>query len=243
MPECVEIKINLGEDQVREAQRRWGLRRRDAESIEIWFGEYLYGEGEAATLSLIAHDLILRVRRRPDGTGDATVKLRVRDDQPLPSTLPPIRKGPNGEFKVEGDWAGTGRNVSASAVAFVRSGLPGRMTSKALGAVWRPKQLAFLRQAVDLPIDPRALQVLGPVQALRWKHVRLAGLDQDVAVERWTFDERRFLELSILVREAEAREAQRQFTAWLADQGLDPAALQKPKTSLVLEHFARKLTA
>jgi hypothetical protein len=81
------------------------------------------------------------------------------------------------------------------------------------------------------------LQVLGPVDAIRWKDVPLG--DFEAVAEQWDVNGApRFLELSILVDPAQAVEAQRSFMRLIAAKGLDPDNRQETKTRMVLEHLA-----
>jgi hypothetical protein len=236
--EQTEIKINVGADEVSAAEQTLGLRPDDAQSMTVWFGEYLRGRGGPTALPLLTADVILRLRRKRDDSDDATVKLRLPATGTLPEGLPEAAKSSKWTFKVEGDWAGERQLVSASAVTEIGGGLPDDPSEKGLSSFLSRKQKGFLRQVTDLPIDLRELDVLGPIRALKWEDEATESIGVGVVAERWEVGDLRFLELSLRVPTAEAEEAQRSFDALIRGRGVVPAAVAETKTRQVLEYLS-----
>jgi hypothetical protein len=234
----VEVKVTIGAEQATEAARAFRLRPDDAEHREIWFCEYLRGQGGPTALPLLEQGVILRLRRKRRGADDATVKIRRGEDEPL---LANWRRGPAGEGKlrVEGDWVGRRHMVSASLVAELRDGEIGEAAAgrRSLAKLFSAAQEEVLRAACSSPIDLRALDSLGPVTARKWEPQGRA-FEHDIAAEHWRAGELRFLELSIRVPRAAAEAAQDAFDRRIRDEGLQVDAVQETKTRLVLEHFA-----
>ena len=93
--------------------------------------------------------------------------------------------------------------------------------------------------AAEWLLGLEGLELLGPIQAWKWK--KGAGkLGAEVVAERWEIDNGpRFLELSMRVKaDQDAIDAQRQLEQTVRDHGLDIAAGQQTKTTTVLKHLA-----
>ena len=99
-----------------------------------------------------------------------------------------------------------------------------------LSAVFSAEQVQFLEDCAPVPVRLDELQVLGPVDAIRWKDVALGGFE--VVAELWDVDDGalRFLELSIVAAPAEAEQAQRTFAELIAAKRLEPDQAQETKT-------------
>jgi hypothetical protein len=234
----VEIKVTISAEQATEAARTLGLRSADAERRDIWFCEYLNGQGGPIALPLLGQGLILRLRRKREGADDSTVKVRRREDEPLLASWRRelIREE---KFRVEGDWVGSRHMVSASLVAELPDGDIGEVAAGqgSVARLFTAAQEEVLRASCPLPIDLRALDPLGPVSAHKWEP-RAHEFEHKIAAERWQAGELRFLELSIRVPRSVAEAAQDAFERQIRHLGLDVDQVQETKTRLVLEHFA-----
>src|SRR5207249_2265458 len=117
--------------------------------------------------------------------------------------------------------------------------LAGRRTVR---SIFSDNQRAFLADCADALVDFEALTVLGPVSALRWPRLRWQGYD--VVAEQWTLpgDDAHtldFLELSLRVEPQGAEIVQVSFDALLRRHDIDPEAVDRQKTRLVVEQLAR----
>src|SRR6266542_696319 len=128
------------------------------------------------------------------------------------------RHGPD-ELRIEADWAGDRKVLAAS----LTSNLGPNKTNA----------------------EPDALQILGPVHAMRWPPTRWHALD--VTAERWHLTSTphaplNLLELSLRVEPQGAEIAQRSLDACLSRNGLDPDAIEGTKTHHVLTRLADQAT-
>jgi hypothetical protein len=236
----IEIKVTINADQVEAAKDAW-LSGRDGKRRAIYFFEER-PPGDPAALPLLRAGVILRVRQIEDGKDDSTAKLRPCDRSRLTAEWLAAGEEDDWKFTLEEDWVRDRHVLAASLVADQREGeiADVREHRRSPRALFSSEQERFLRQCAPAQVDWEAVRLLGPVDATRWKDV-VIGRHQVVA-ELWRVgDALRFLELSIRT-EADpglAAEAQRDFEQRIRDQGLDPAAVQEPKTTTVLEHLAR----
>jgi hypothetical protein len=236
MAAYVEIKVNIEGEQVNEARDRLNLRPAGAEAFIVRFAEYRQGLAGTRGLPLLAAGTILRLREG-SGRGDSTVKVRRPEGVGRLDDLPePDDKGEH-QFRVEGDWTGPSRQLSASAVTTFPQGLPAGVDSSPELA-FSPAQVRFLRRANQVPIDLRAVDVLTPIQARKWSEVTLCH--REVVAEQWTVDELCFLELSIRVKRHRAVEAQARLILDCLATGLDLSTSTEAKTTRVLRHLAAR---
>jgi hypothetical protein len=82
--EWVELKVTLGAKQVDAGLARFALKPTSAERRSIWFCERIDAHGGPEMLPLLARGIILRVRKIPDSSDDATLKLRGPEGCPHP---------------------------------------------------------------------------------------------------------------------------------------------------------------
>jgi len=238
--DAVEIKVTLDADQIEDALVAFGFRSQTAHERQVWFCEYIVESGGSAALPLLARGLILRIRST-DGDGDSTVKLRGPEGCVDPKAWRRRTREAGRKTKIEGDWAGTRRLVSAS----LDADIDGQRLARVLRTQDRRLSPLFSRLQEDLlhewlvPVDQ--LVILGPVMAQKWDSED-RGLDHRIAAETWQVDERlRFLELSIRVEPPDADVAKRALEALVRDRGLELPDQQQTKTQLVLQHLAAKL--
>lgn len=240
-PKKVELKISVHADDVARARRRLELTDEGATTASIWFCDQPEIDAPAVKLALFDRGVIVRLRHKQEDDSDSTIKLRRRDPMRLPNGF-----GNNDALKVEGDWSGDRRQVSASLVATVdgtlidEAGADGPPLERRL---FSPDQRRFATAILrSNDVELISLRPLGPIHALRWQEFPREDLDEEVGAEQWIVDEQMFLELSMRVKYENAEKWQRRFNDWASDLGLDVGAVQTTKTQAVLEHFARQLS-
>jgi hypothetical protein len=159
----VEIKVTINPGQATEAARTLGLRSADAEQRDIWFCEYLNGQGGPIALPLLGQGLILRLRRKHGGADDSTVKVRRREDEPLLENWRRelIREE---KFRVEGDWVGRRH-----------------MEHELAAEHWQAGELRFLELSIRVPRS-----VAEAAQDAFERQIRQLGLDVDPVQETKT---------------------------------------------------------
>ena len=195
---------------------------------------YFYDTPE---LALDAERLVLRARVT-DGKEDSTVKLRP---VPLPVVPPPWSD--DEDVEIELDVVGTRHTPSAKLDD--KPG-PGEIEQverreRELSKLFNQAQEALIAPALPDETSLDDLEVLGPIDALKWE-LQLDGFPHELAVEEWTVaDGPHFIELSIKVDRGEADTARQEWEALLDGKGIGRRHKQDPKTRMVLEHFAKKL--
>ncbi|GGL05495.1 hypothetical protein [Streptomyces flaveus] len=240
--DAVQVKISLGGRAVGQAVRSIGLCS-DGERCRVHFCELPEGALVPGELPLLESGVILRLRTREDRRGDSTVKLRPCRRSRLTERWLAFRVGGRDELRLEADWVGEERVLAASLVTELDRGVDLPPDGGGLmQELFSPAQQEFLVDCADIPVDFRALQVLGPVQATRWRDARcrLRGL----TAERWTVrgtdadgGSLEFLELSLRAAPDEAEIAQAGLEALVRRLGLESDTEQTAKTRLVLEHL------
>jgi hypothetical protein len=232
----IEIKVTIGAEQVRAAKQALTLSNDDGRRRKLYFCEAAPPSGSQA-LPLLDHGVILRLRQNSGAKDDSTVKLRPFDQARLTPRWLEAGKHDSWEFKVEGDWVGDRRVVAASLVADQEQVKDVGREEAPPSTVFSAEQAQFLWDCAPVQVSLDELRVLGPVDAIRWKNVRLG--DFEAVAEQWDVDDAmRFLEASILVRPDQAVEAQQGFVRAIAAKGLEPDRTQETKTRMVLEHLA-----
>lgn len=232
----IEIKVTIGAEQVQAAKQALTLFDEDGRRRKLYFCEAARPGGSEA-LPLLDHGVILRLRQNRGAKDDSTVKLRPFDQARLTPRWLEAGKHDSWEFKVEGDWVGDRRVVAASLVADQEQVKEVGRGEAPPSTVFSAEQEQFLWDCAPVKVSLDELRVLGPVDAIRWKNVRLG--DFEAVAEQWDVDDAmRFLEVSILVRPDQAVEAQQGFARAIAAKGLEPDRTQETKTRMVLEHLA-----
>lgn len=239
--DAVEVKLNVAPDGVSEALALLGIHG-DGSGREIYFADDPQAKG--ATLPLLDGGVVLRVRRAPDGKVDSTAKLRpCRRSQLTDEWLDPPKGGDGDDAKLEADWVGDRRVLAASLSAKHESGkLDAVLHHHApVGALFTAEQQAFLDACADIRVNINGLVLLGPIEASRWEHVDLDGLE--IEAERWRVgNELEFLELSLRASPSVAQDRQRALDDGARGRGLAIDDQQATKTKLVLAHLAASAT-
>jgi hypothetical protein len=239
--EWVELKVTLGGTQVDLGLRAFDLDPEGAaaERREIYFCERVGPPGDPMVLPLLARGIILRIRKIQDSPDDSTLKLRGQEGSVDPTLWRGRTRAFGDDAKIEGDWAADRRLVSASLDSKVEGGRIDEVVADRPHQVRRLLSRAQEGLAADLLLGLDGLELLGPIQARKWKGA--GALDADVAAELWELDDGlRFLELSIRVdAEANPVAAKQRFEESLRDRGLTIDANQDTKTSKVLERLVK----
>ena len=86
-----------------------------------------------------------------------------------------------------------------------------------------------------IPID--GVELLGPIVAQKWEHEH----EGDVDAEEWSVGDLRFLEISVVAKAGtDPKKAQAELRQRALDGDLKFEEGGGPKTTLVLQHLARK---
>jgi len=227
--EQVEIKVNVASSPAAALKI---LRAGKGESREIYFLEDAT-PGLRSRHPLFDAGVVLRLRSDEDG-GDSTVKLRpCRRSQLADPWLDPAGQDDVWEYRIEGDWTGERHTLAASLqVELAPADVAAALADPT--AAFDPWQRAFLDAGAPVRVNPRPLQVYGPVAARRWKKLEIGDVKQ-VNAERWTYDQLDFLELSIRVDAAEATAAQAEFEQAVTAAGLTIDDNAQSKTEQILD--------
>jgi hypothetical protein len=231
--DAVEIKCTLS-GSLDAAVASFHLDRDPDREREIWFFDRLDAAGTAP--QLLRAGVILRLRRKTEGRGETTLKLRPARAELLVGDFR-AGSGQFGEnYSVEWDWAHD-QVLSASMDADVSRDtadamvIPGGLTRARFSA----DQLRLLDEAGAPP--PGAfdgLNAAGPIESARWDKIGVGQLAK-LRAERWTYDDKQFLELSVQAADLTEGEALRD--ALLDDverRGLEPDPAGRSKTETVL---------
>lgn len=238
--DAVEIKVTAAARQVQHARDTLGLRDHGRERHWLYFCEDLTGAYSA--LPLLDSGLILRLRHRDDGPDDSTVKLRPCRRSRLTPLWTGMRDDGDEQFRVEADWSGDRKVLTASLVARPgQHGVAGVLTDRQpLRHMFTVRQRQFLHECADIAVRLDALTPLGPISVYRWSHLRVDGFT--VTAEQWGLGNPAddLLELSIRVEPDGAEIAQLGFEAVLRQRGIDPEqATQETKTRHFLHILAQ----
>ena len=240
----VELKVTLVDTMVERGLAAFDLELEpdppgEVERRNVWFCERIDADGGPTMLPLLSRGIILRVRRnKEDGSGESTLKLRGPEGS-VDSELWRERTEASGkDAKIEGDWAADHHLVAASLDSEIEVGRIDEVVTAG-----RPHQVKRLfsreqeRLAAELLLGFDGLELLGPVDAWKWK-LTFEGLEDELAAEMWKVDQGlRFLELSTRAEE-DPDAAQRRLDEIVRDAGLQVDPDQQTKTSTVLQHFA-----
>ena len=241
-PKRVELKISIRAKHVKDARHNLELNDNDATTATIWFCDRPLG-GHHAGFELFDRGLIVRLRSKGGDDSDTTVKYRRPQPLELPSGWDDVEARPN--FKIEGDWTGKNRQVSAS----LDSTVDEKVIDDAVAdrpplsqQLFSADQRAFAN-ALTAPdkVSLTSLRPLGPIHALRWQEAPREDLDEELGAEQWTAGDLVFLELSIRVNFDEAQKWQDKFKFWAMKKGFGASSMGTTKTQAVLEYFADRL--
>jgi hypothetical protein len=161
----VEIKLNFGAAQIENAKGVFGLDG-EPEQREIWFGEIIDGLAGRDALPLLERGVILRLRDKRKS--DATLKLRAPDGAINAAAWKERTNDLGKAAKLEGDWAGDKRMISASLSGDLDAAAVDELRSNHPSVA---KLLSAAQQAVatDLMVPFERAVLLGPVAALKWE--------------------------------------------------------------------------
>jgi hypothetical protein len=229
----VEIKCTLSDTSLDAAMTSLELGDPDRKR-EIWFFDSI--DPAHRRPRLLHAGIILRLRRKKDGPGESTLKLRPARAELL---IGDFRAGAGrfGErYSVEWDWAHE-KVLAASMDADVDRNAADEMAHEPTAAGFSVDQLRLLHEAGTPPSDPFTdIRAVGPIASKRWDDVGEGPL-ATLRAEHWTYgDGRKFLELSLkmddLTAAAQSRDA---LLDDLALRGLkpDPAGMSKTETVLM----------
>ena len=235
--DAVEIKVNVGKDEISAAKAHFGLADLKKEHRTIYFCDTTAGADGPAGLQLFTRGLILRLRETKGKTGDITVKLRPCDHAQLTQRWIGATRGDGWKFRVEEDRILDRPVLAASLETDVDNRDIAAMAERG-SSITLPEVLQeFLADCARTPWPLPRLQVLGPIEATKWNPT-LDG--QEVAVEQWEVGhDLRFLEFSIRATPAAADSKQRDFESLFRDHGFDIDTVRDTKTRTVLDYLAR----
>ncbi|MFC9434975.1 hypothetical protein [Nocardia sp. NPDC057030] len=235
----IEIKVNLAGD-VADALTRLRCSGHPATERRIWFAESRRDRSGRAS-ALLSSRIVIRLRS--GARDDLTVKLRPCRRSQLAGRWAAPFTDEALEYRIESDWCGERRVLSASAVG---ERPPGSLRDAALlgtdvTAALDSAQRQFLVSCTPPGVAVDHLSALGPIASTKWTGVRLGDLEVDV--ERWCIAELELLELSLRVTarppesladtESRAAAEQLRFEAMVRRHGLAVAA-GETKTERVL---------
>lgn len=230
--DAVEIKCTLSDDSLEPAVTSFDLGDPDRKR-KIWFFDAI--DPERNDLRLLRAGIILRLRRKKDGPGESTLKLRPAQPELL---IGDFRAGAGlfgNRYSVEYDWAHN-PVLAASMDADVDRDVADGMVHEPAADHFSVDQLRLLHEAGTPPRDPFAgIRAAGPIASERWDDIGEGPL-ATLRAERWTYgDDKQFLELSLQVKDlAVGEQCRRALLDDLARRGLTPDPAGKPKTEKVL---------
>jgi hypothetical protein len=232
----VEIKCTLSGISLEAAIRSFDLSRAPDKTREIWFFDSI--DPGTRKPRLLQADIILRLRREKDGSGESTAKLRPAQAERLVGDFRPSHHHFGKRYSVEWDWAHD-RVLAASMDNDVDLGVADEMVRLVdpFAQRFSPDQLRLLTEASTPPPNPFAgIDRAGPITSDRWDNIGdgpLAGL----RAERWSYGKtnKLFLELSLRVAELTSGEQCREaLLKDLSRRGLQPDPARVSKTEMVL---------
>ena len=229
----VEIKFTVARAGLDGALASYGLRGGDAKKRDV----FLFDELDIATgfPRLLAAAIVLRLRRKKDGSGTTTLKLRPADGYRLTGDFAAGSEA-FADYTVEVDWSSR-QVLAASMNADVDEGPVAAVLNvgEPIRGLFSPDQFRLLDEAGSPPPDAFGLlRTAGPITTHRWDDVaggELAGL----RAERWTYLDNAFLELSMRADDLdEAEQLRTVLRKDIDDRGieLDPSTTSKTETAL-----------
>ncbi|MCX5007994.1 hypothetical protein OHB05_36055 [Streptomyces sp. NBC_00638] len=240
----IEIKVNI-EDDVAAALEVLGASSSAMTTRRIWFAEDQEGVAQGR-VPLLDAGVIVRFRIGA-GADDLTVKLRPCVREQLVGRFSAPFDAEPFTYKIEEDWSGKNRVLSAS---LVHDHPPGALSSVAEpgtdpAAMIHAVQDQFLHACVPV-VRLGRLVALGPIHSTKFDDVQLDGLDVDL--EAWSVAGLDFLEGSIRVKPkdeddlekltARAEHKQRKLEDAMRDRGVTLSEHPESKTRRVLTTLA-----
>ncbi|WP_062999817.1 hypothetical protein [Nocardia jinanensis] len=239
----IHIKVNLDRD-VAGALSRLGCTRATATGRDIWFAEPR-SAGVTGAPTLLSSGIVIRLRS--GAAHDLTVELRpCQRPQLVGRWVAPFTDSAV-QYRIESDWCGGRRMLSASVIGRRPSGSLRDAVARGVDitAALDPAQRQFLVSCTPPGVAVERLRALGPVASAQWTGVLVADVYADV--ERWTVAGLDLLELSLRVTPTDGEPpADLHMRAFDAQRGLENAlraldltfASGKTKTEQVITALA-----
>ncbi|MFD7247673.1 hypothetical protein [Streptomyces massasporeus] len=239
----IEIKVNIDAD-IAVALSTLAQPGGDTQKRLIWFAEHHRGVEDGRLL--LDRGVIVRLRSG-DTPDELTVKLRPCTTDQLTDRFSGPFDGESFEYKIEADWSGSSRVLSASATrahpqgALLNAVTPGAEAADFLDTL----QMQFLRECAPA-VHITELVALGPIASTKFNNVPLDGLEVDL--ERWTVADLDFLELSTRIKhkhdetphefETRVERKQEKLRSAVRDRGIAISQNPENKTRRVLTALA-----
>ncbi len=229
--DSVELKLTLPENARSVTAAALGVDPLDAQVRQVFFFD-------TPELTLNAHGVVVRARRRQGEMGDTVVKLRPV----VPSDLPEELRRSAG-FNVEVDAMPGGFVCSASFKgaadnAVIKEAAAGM---RPIGKLFSRGQRGFYAEQAPEGLDINSLSVLGPIAILKLK-MKPEGFGRRLVGELWMYpDGSEIVELSTKTMPGEAFQVAAEMKAFLLSRGVDLTGEQQTKTKAALEFFSRAL--
>lgn len=235
----VEIKVNI-EDNIADALSTLGQPQGSTPKRLIWFAENRQSIADGRLL--LDSGVIVRFRSG-DTPDELAVKLRPCTKAQLVGRFSNPFDRESFEYKIEEDWSGSRRVLSASATrAHPQGALLNAVAPEAdAAAPLDARQLHFLQECAPA-VHITGLVALGPIASTKFNDVPLDDLEVDL--ERWTVADLDFLELSIRVKpkdgekahefETRAKRKQKKLESAVRDRGVVISENPENKTRRVL---------
>jgi hypothetical protein len=238
----VEVKSTLVGPQIEAAIESFGLRNREAARRIVYFFDVIEdarSEGPRRPLRLLAAGVILRLRRRPNGRGESTLKLRPADPHRLTGRWA-VGSEHTGDYRIEYDWAAN-RVLATSLDADLGEDLIDEVveSQQPVKTAFTDEQQSLLDECGSPPPHPfHDLKVAGPITALRWADIETGPFTGQLSLraEHWSYTGGPpFLELSLKTPDVDsAGELREELAAELRRRGLEIDPLAETKTETVL---------
>lgn len=229
--DAIEIKATIPQKQIGTFLRRFKL------TVDREQRRYIYFF-DTPTLDLNGVGIIVRARRTVGDEHDCTVKLRPVD----PARVPAKWHDYPG-FKIETDASEQAMVKSASFTMPVRKGLIKKVVAgKApIEDLFDDAQHRFLFKMAKRKVDYKKVNVLGPLQAHRWR-IDDPGCPWPMTIELWKRkDGARLMEASIKAPVKQAAFAIGGYMSFLAEVGAERDNEQQAKTRWAIEYYSSKL--
>lgn len=227
----IEIKATIPEFQIDKALARFNLTPDNNQERLIFFFD-------TPALDLLKGGIVARARRIVGDEHDSTVKARPVVPEAVPSGWNKYRG-----FKIEADASEKGVVKSASLTMPVEKGLIKSVVAgeKPIASLFTKEQAEFLVEMIKGSIDYKAVVVLGPLHARRWK-IEDPGCPWPITAELWLREDgARLMEASIKAPIEQAAAAIGGFMAFLAEMGAERDSEEQTKTRWALEYHAARI--
>lgn len=250
---AAEIKISFSGDEAQQAARALELKAGEGRSRTIHFWDSPERGGDGIALPFLDRGVIIRLRMDNEDHGskretDMTVKLRPCPPLPRDWQKNVKNEDEDWEFTIEEDRTGPAFTPVLSASLQADREVKAKLIESALGPghgaldnlLAKPHR-DLLEDAVGLKKnDLTDLRALGPVHAVKWKQ-EWDMLPRPVAIEEWTTEGLRFLEVSVRMSTAEAAEAEKLLERALRKRNVASPRFGETKTRAVMTALARDL--